>query len=177
MVYARQWITNFRASAHGCLFPNLKVKPVWSSFLRQKPNGSLWSTPILHDRSFTQFSNTLDRHHFETCLRRGLKTGVSRRRSFVDRITVSVEGGSGGPGCASFTRGPNQEVVPPDGGHGGRGGSVWLEASTDCTSLRMSSHDWKAENGRPGMSAKRHGRNGADLVVRVPPGTIVREFV
>lgn len=95
---------------------------------------------------------------------------------FIDRITIVVKAGNGGPGCASFARGPQKEMAPPDGGHGGLGGSVWLEANTDCTSLRMASKAIKAENGGPGMSAKQRGKDGNDLVVPVPPGTIVREL-
>lgn len=95
----------------------------------------------------------------------------------MDRIVISAEAGTGGPGCASFARGPNQDIAPPDGGHGGDGGSVWLEASSQCTSLRMSTHTIKAENGRPGLSAKKKGRKGNDLVIPVPPGTMVHELV
>lgn len=97
-------------------------------------------------------------------------------QAFVDRIVLVVKAGNGGPGCASFARGPHKDIAPPDGGHGGVGGSVWLEASTDCTSLRMASAAVKAESGGPGMSAKRRGKNGNDLIVPVPPGTVVREL-
>lgn len=103
--------------------------------------------------------------------------GYSRStHAFIDRITFEVKAGNGGPGHASFARGPYKEIAPPDGGHGGLGGSVWLEAKTDCTSLRMSSKTVKAESGSPGMSAKRRGKNGNDLIIPVPPGTVVREL-
>lgn len=95
--------------------------------------------------------------------------------AFVDRINIVVKAGHGGPGCASFSKGPNQEIVPPDGGHGGNGGSVWIEATTKNTSLRMSSGNLRAENGRPGQAAHRNGRHGSDLIIPVPPGTVIRE--
>lgn len=109
-------------------------------------------------------------------LSRPLRRHYSKQpNAFVDRITVVVKAGNGGPGCASFAKGPNKEVAPPDGGHGGNGGSVRIEASANCTSLRIAALKVRAQNGGPGFSAKRHGKNGSDLVIPVPPGTVIRE--
>lgn len=75
----------------------------------------------------------------------------------------------------SFARGPNLEIAPPDGGHGGDGGSIWIEADSQCTSLRMSTRTLKAGHGSSGMGAKRKGKRGKDLIIPVPLGTTVRE--
>ena len=94
---------------------------------------------------------------------------------FIDQAKIYVAGGAGGNGCLSFRR---EKFVPrggPDGGDGGDGGSVWLEtdASTNTLlSFRYQQH-FVAERGRHGEGSDRHGRNGADLVVKVPLGTAV----
>lgn len=98
------------------------------------------------------------------------------RGSFIDRIVLTVSGGRGGTGCLSFSRAPNQEFAPPDGGNGGNGGSVWLRVDPDCTSLRQSTTILRAASGSRGKPAKRRGSEGDDLFVPVPPGTIVYEF-
>lgn len=100
-------------------------------------------------------------------------TGTSRL--FVDEATIHVRGGRGGDGCVSFRR---EKYVPkggPDGGDGGHGGSVYLVARAGLDTLLdlAGRHHYHAENGRPGMGANRHGRNGRDLYVDVPVGTLV----
>ena len=96
---------------------------------------------------------------------------------FVDQALIQVKSGGGGPGAASFRR---EKYIPkggPDGGDGGRGGHVVLEASSQKDTLyrfHLNQH-FRAENGRPGRSQNRHGRNGADLIVQLPPGTLVFE--
>lgn len=94
---------------------------------------------------------------------------------FVDRVNIVVEGGRGGDGCLSFRR---EKYVPrggPDGGDGGHGGSVLLVADSSADSLAALTqrHLWKAESGKPGGSSHCTGRSGADVVLRVPPGTLV----
>lgn len=96
---------------------------------------------------------------------------------FVDRVTVYVKGGNGGRGCCSFRR---EKYVPrggPDGGDGGNGGSVIVQAVENADNLAPLAHrkHWRAENGRPGAGSNCHGRNGQDLIIPVPPGTIVRD--
>lgn len=97
--------------------------------------------------------------------------------AFIDEAKFFVRGGDGGNGCVSFRR---EKFIPkggPDGGDGGDGGDVILEASQRLNSLidfRYRSH-FKAENGGHGQGKKKHGRNGRDLVVPVPPGLIVRD--
>ncbi|HLL49287.1 MAG TPA: GTPase ObgE, partial [Thermomicrobiales bacterium] len=93
----------------------------------------------------------------------------------IDRARIWVKAGDGGNGSASFRR---EKFVPrggPDGGDGGRGGTVYLRARPNLTSLLpfQFTTRFKAENGGPGRSQQRHGKNGKDLFVDVPPGTVV----
>jgi GTP-binding protein len=94
---------------------------------------------------------------------------------FVDRVTIDVEAGRGGDGCMSFRR---EKYVPrggPDGGDGGDGGSVILVAEQGVDSLAALAHrkQWRAHRGEHGQGSNCHGRSAQDLVIRVPPGTIV----
>jgi GTP-binding protein len=94
---------------------------------------------------------------------------------FVDEVEIHVESGKGGDGCVSFRR---EKFVPrggPDGGDGGDGGSVIVVAEQGVDSLSATAHrkHWKAKNGHPGEGAGRHGASADDLIIRVPPGTIV----
>ena len=96
---------------------------------------------------------------------------------FVDEIDVFVKGGDGGAGCVSFRR---EKFVPrggPDGGDGGDGGSLILEADPGITTLLDFHYQrhYTAERGHHGKGANRHGKSGADTVLRVPLGTVVSE--
>src|SRR5947209_11518703 len=95
--------------------------------------------------------------------------------SFVDSATIKVQAGHGGRGSASFRREPFVPRGGPDGGDGGRGGSVVLHATTDASSLvaYVGSRLWRAEDGRPGAGARKSGRAGSDLRLAVPVGTVV----
>ena len=93
----------------------------------------------------------------------------------IDRARIWVKAGNGGNGSASFRR---EKYVPrggPDGGDGGRGGSVFVRAKANLTSLLpfQFTTRFKADSGGPGRSQQRHGKNGRDLFVDVPPGTVV----
>ncbi|KAK1864293.1 hypothetical protein I4F81_006842 [Pyropia yezoensis] len=92
---------------------------------------------------------------------------------FIDRITLRVAGGAGGPGATSFARAPNQAVAPPDGGHGGDGGAVTLVADAGAASLDLPSRSVTAASGGRGRPARAAGRRGADAVIPVPLGTAV----
>jgi GTPase len=94
---------------------------------------------------------------------------------FVDRVTLFVKGGDGGRGMCSFRR---EKYVPkggPDGGDGGDGGSVLIRAVAGTDSLAQIVHQkhWRAESGSPGGTALCHGKRGGDIVIAVPPGTLI----
>ena len=94
---------------------------------------------------------------------------------FVDRVEIFVKAGDGGRGMASFRREKYVAKGGPDGGDGGNGGSVILRAASDADSLAPLVHRkfWKAEKGEPGGTANCSGRYGKDIVILVPPGTII----
>ncbi len=97
--------------------------------------------------------------------------------SFVDEAQVHVKAGDGGAGAVAFRREAHVARGGPDGGDGGSGGDVILEASARVSSLlafRDHPHR-RAESGTHGSGGRRHGRDGADLVVAVPEGTIVSD--
>ncbi len=96
---------------------------------------------------------------------------------FLDRAEIEVIAGKGGDGCVSTRR---EKFVPrggPDGGNGGRGGSVWFEATDQMTTLQdfRYKRKYKAGNGAPGAGSRRTGADGQDVVVKVPCGTLVYE--
>jgi len=96
---------------------------------------------------------------------------------FVDEVRVEVQAGKGGPGCISFRR---EKFIPrggPNGGDGGRGGHVIVIASKDkqtLLNLYYRKHLF-AKNGQPGMGSNRHGKDGADIKVEVPVGTVIKD--
>ena len=100
-----------------------------------------------------------------------------KTRAFIDQVDVVVRSGKGGDGAATFRREALVQFGGPDGGDGGRGGDVVLRASTHVDSLISLYFDPHlfAEDGVPGSGRKCFGRRGKDLVVDVPPGTIVTD--
>ncbi len=96
---------------------------------------------------------------------------------FVDEASIRVTAGDGGNGCVSFRR---EKYVPrggPDGGDGGHGGSVWLEADSGLNTLADFRHSrrFAAERGHDGQGRQRTGRSGEDVSVPVPVGTLVKD--
>src|ERR671933_967258 len=94
----------------------------------------------------------------------------------IDEARIWVKAGDGGNGIVSFRR---EKFVPfggPDGGDGGRGGSIYLVARTGVSTLLEFNRrrHFRAENGGPGRGARQHGKAGEDLMIAVPPGTQVR---
>ena len=92
---------------------------------------------------------------------------------FLDLAKVYIRSGGGGGGCVSFRREKFVEFGGPDGGDGGRGGDVWAEAVDGLNTLidfRYQQHFF-AQNGQPGMGRQRTGKDGDDIVLRVPAGT------
>ena len=96
---------------------------------------------------------------------------------FLDQCKVYIRSGNGGGGAVSFRREKYIEYGGPDGGDGGRGGDVWIEAMDGLNTLidfRYSQH-FKADTGTHGMGRNRHGAAGEDIVMKVPVGTQVLE--
>jgi GTPase len=94
---------------------------------------------------------------------------------FLDQAKIYVASGDGGAGCVSFRREKFIEFGGPDGGDGGKGGDAWVECVDNLNTLidyRYRQH-FKAQHGRGGMGKNRAGASGADVVIKVPPGTEV----
>src|SRR5512142_1356169 len=94
---------------------------------------------------------------------------------FIDEAKIQVKAGDGGNGCMAFRR---EKFVPrggPSGGDGGRGGHVYLASSLKHNTLIQFRYEriFKAERGRHGEGSNRHGRNGEDLTIEVPAGTVI----
>jgi GTPase len=94
---------------------------------------------------------------------------------FTDSISINIQSGKGGAGAVSFRREKYVAKGGPDGGDGGRGGAIFLEASQSYINLSHLFKDriYKAENGQPGQGQNKHGRDGVDLIIKVPAGTEV----
>jgi GTP-binding protein len=94
---------------------------------------------------------------------------------FVDRVIIFVKGGDGGRGAVAFRREKYEPRGGPDGGDGGHGGNVTVRAvaGTDSLAGLTSRKHWRAKNGAPGGGANRTGRSADDLVINVPPGTVI----
>lgn len=95
----------------------------------------------------------------------------------IDHVTITVAGGNGGNGRVSFLRNAQTSKGGPDGGNGGNGGNLFLQGVDDILALRnfQFKKELRAENGVPGGKQKQFGRNGSDLVVRLPVGTQVTD--
>ena len=97
---------------------------------------------------------------------------------FVDECNLHAKGGDGGAGCVSFRREAHVSRGGPDGGDGGAGGDVWLVADRNVSSL-LAFKDFpfrRGDDGSHGQGKKKHGKNGEDLIVNVPEGTVIRDF-
>ena len=94
---------------------------------------------------------------------------------FVDRAKIYIKSGKGGNGCVSFRREPFVPEGGPDGGDGGKGGDVVFQADRNLRTLMdfRYKRKYEAENGQDGMKKKRFGKNGENLVIKVPMGTVV----
>lgn len=102
-------------------------------------------------------------------------TGTVSKAMFVDEVDIVTISGAGGNGCMSFRR---EKFIPkggPNGGDGGHGGSVFIVADDSLNTLQhlAGQHHWKAQRGRHGMGKDCHGKNGEDMRIPVPAGTII----
>lgn len=98
---------------------------------------------------------------------------------FIDEAQIEIIGGHGGPGSVHFRRETMEPFGGPDGGDGGRGGSVYLKADTNLATLMdfRFRKKYNAPAGAPGMGKRKAGKDGEDIVLRVPVGTIVKNLV
>lgn len=94
---------------------------------------------------------------------------------FVDRAKINIRSGKGGDGAVTFRREPYVPEGGPDGGDGGKGGDVVFKADNSLRTLMdfRYKRKYQAENGQNGMKKKRFGKKGADLIIKVPPGTMI----
>jgi GTP-binding protein len=94
---------------------------------------------------------------------------------FVDRVEIEIIAGKGGDGCMAFRREKHVPFGGPCGGDGGDGASVVIRAKSGVNSLVSFAHQrhWRADHGSPGLGSDCHGRSGKDLVLNVPPGTVL----
>ena len=95
---------------------------------------------------------------------------------FIDYTQVELHAGNGGSGCISFRR---EKYIPkggPDGGNGGRGGNIIIKGEENLHTLQdiRYSRIYRAKNGKPGSSGMKTGKNGDDIIIPVPLGTIIR---
>ncbi len=96
---------------------------------------------------------------------------------FIDYAEIEVTAGSGGDGAVTFRR---EKYVPkggPSGGNGGKGGDVIVQTDQNLSTLLdfRYKRKYKAENGAPGGSSLKDGKNGSDIIIKLPPGTIIRD--
>ncbi len=96
---------------------------------------------------------------------------------FIDEAEIEVKAGHGGPGCVSWRRETMEPWGGPNGGNGGRGGNVYIKADPNLGSLLdfRFKRKYHAPNGEPGRGEHRGGRDGEDLILKVPVGTVVRD--
>jgi GTP-binding protein len=96
---------------------------------------------------------------------------------FIDLVAVKVAAGTGGSGCTSFRREKFAPMGGPDGGEGGKGGDVIVRGDANLTTLLDFTYrdQWEAERGEHGMGSNKTGRSGGDVILPVPPGTVIRD--
>jgi len=93
----------------------------------------------------------------------------------IDQVRLFIKAGDGGNGKVSFRR---EKFIPkggPDGGDGGKGGSIYIKSNSNLKTLNLyaGKKKFKAKNGHPGGKAKKHGKDSPDIILQVPPGTVV----
>ncbi len=97
----------------------------------------------------------------------------------TDEVVIKIKAGKGGDGCVSFRR---EKYIPkggPDGGDGGDGGSIIFQSDNNTNTLTFynTRKSFKAQSGHAGMGKKMHGKNGQDLVLKLPPGTKIYQII
>lgn len=104
---------------------------------------------------------------------------MTTKKKIVDKVRITLVSGSGGNGCVSFDRQRHKRTGAPNGGDGGRGGNVLFQVKTELADLGgvLTCQQLTAAGGENGSSNNKRGKNGADLVIAVPPGTCITEYV
>jgi len=96
---------------------------------------------------------------------------------FIDHTTLSVKAGNGGMGCIAFLREKFRPKGGPCGGDGGHGGNIIFQVNPQLGTLQdiTLKHHYRAENGANGSGKNRHGKNGKNIIIKIPPGTIIKD--
>lgn len=96
---------------------------------------------------------------------------------FIDHTTLSVKAGNGGMGCIAFLREKFRPKGGPCGGDGGHGGNIIFQVNPQLGTLQdiTLKHHYRAENGANGSGKNRHGKKGKDIIIKIPPGTIIKD--
>ena len=96
---------------------------------------------------------------------------------FIDHTTLSVKAGNGGMGCIAFLREKFRPKGGPCGGDGGHGGNIIFQVNPQLGTLHdiTLKHHYRAENGANGSGKNRHGKKGKDIIIKIPPGTIIKD--
>ncbi len=97
---------------------------------------------------------------------------------FVDEVEIEVISGDGGSGSVSFRREKYVQLGGPDGGDGGKGGDIRFIVKQNLKTLFALKHKkiFRAQNGFSGMGRKKHGKDGNDVIIQIPPGTLIRDI-
>ena len=97
---------------------------------------------------------------------------------FIDHVTVDLKAGDGGNGCVAFLRERFRPKGGPSGGDGGHGGNIYIQANTNLSTLSdlIYNKHYKAKKGENGKGKNMHGKNGEDVFISVPVGTLVKNF-
>ena len=95
---------------------------------------------------------------------------------FIDHASLSVKAGDGGKGCIAFLREKFRPMGGPCGGDGGHGGDIIFQVNPQLSTLQdvTLKHHYHAENGTNGSGKNRHGKKGKDIIIKIPPGTIIK---
>ena len=98
---------------------------------------------------------------------------------FIDYVTIDVKAGNGGNGCVAFLREKFRPKGGPSGGDGGHGGSIFFKVDSNLSTLSDLTYNkhYKSDDGNNGKGKNMHGKNGEDIFIRVPEGTIVKDFL
>jgi len=97
---------------------------------------------------------------------------------FIDYVTIDLKAGDGGNGCVAFLRERFRPKGGPSGGDGGHGGNIYIQASTNLATLSdlIYNKHYRSEKGENGKGKNMHGKNGTDIFISVPVGTLVKNF-